>query len=64
MDKFIVEGGNRLKGSIEISGSKNAALPIIVASLLAEKGKTVLSNVPELMDIRPLPASSKGWVRK
>jgi UDP-N-acetylglucosamine 1-carboxyvinyltransferase len=52
MDKFLVEGGRKLKGSVEISGSKNAALPIIVASLLAEKGKTTLSNVPDLMDIR------------
>jgi UDP-N-acetylglucosamine 1-carboxyvinyltransferase len=38
---------------VEISGAKNAALPIIVASLLAD-GETVLKNVPDLMDIRTM----------
>lgn len=51
MDKFIIDGGKKLKGRVRISGSKNAALPIIVAALLAEKGKSVISNVPDLMDI-------------
>src|ERR1700749_2864086 len=50
MDSFIVRGGNRLKGKIEISGSKNSALPIIAACLLAE-GKTTLNGVPRLSDI-------------
>src|SRR5277367_3485734 len=50
MDSFIVRGGNRLKGTIEISGSKNSALPIIAATLLAE-GKTTLKGVPRLSDI-------------
>lgn len=54
MDKFIVKGGKRLSGKVEISGSKNAALPIIVASLLAAKGKTVLTNIPNLMDIETM----------
>lgn len=60
MDKFIVRGGKKLSGKVEISGSKNAALPIIVASLLAEKGKTVLSNIPDLMDIRTIIGVIKG----
>jgi len=60
MDKFIVEGGKKLSGSVRISGAKNAALPIIVASLLAEKGKTVLSNVPDLMDIRTINGVIEG----
>ena len=60
MDKFIVKGGKKLSGKVEISGSKNAALPIIVASLLAEKGKTVLSNIPNLMDIRTIIGVIKG----
>jgi UDP-N-acetylglucosamine 1-carboxyvinyltransferase len=51
MDKFVVKGGRKLSGKVKISGSKNAALPIIVASLLGEKGKTVLTNIPALMDI-------------
>ncbi|CAA9419444.1 MAG: UDP-N-acetylglucosamine 1-carboxyvinyltransferase [uncultured Phycisphaerae bacterium] len=50
MDSFLIRGGNRLKGKIEISGSKNSALPILAACLLAE-GKTVLKSVPRLSDI-------------
>ena len=37
MDQIRIRGGEKLNGTIEISGSKNAALPIIVASLLTEK---------------------------
>jgi len=54
MDKFVIRGGKKLNGSVKVSGAKNSALPIIVASLLAEKGKTTLSNVPDLMDIRTI----------
>lgn len=54
MDKFIVTGGKKLSGSLKVSGSKNAALPIIVASLLAEEGQTVISNVPDLADIHTI----------
>ncbi|UCE65331.1 MAG: UDP-N-acetylglucosamine 1-carboxyvinyltransferase [Candidatus Zixiibacteriota bacterium] len=60
MDKFIIDGGRKLNGSVRVSGAKNAALPIIVASLLAEKGKTVLSNVPNLMDIRTISGVIEG----
>jgi len=48
--KYIIEGGKNLKGSIKISGSKNAAMPILSASLLIN-GKIRLSNVPNLRDI-------------
>ena len=51
MDKFVIRGGKKLSGSVEISGSKNAALPILAASLLVEKGETVIHNVPNLADI-------------
>ncbi len=51
MDKFVIKGGKPLNGHIKVEGSKNAALPIIVASLLIEKGKTVIKNVPPLRDI-------------
>ena len=54
MDKFIVTGGKKLSGSLRVSGSKNAALPIIAAALLAEKGVTHLSNVPDLADIHTM----------
>jgi UDP-N-acetylglucosamine 1-carboxyvinyltransferase len=50
MDSFLIHGGNRLKGSIEISGSKNSALPIMAAALMAQ-GKTTLHGVPRLSDI-------------
>lgn len=50
MDSFLVRGGTRLKGKIEISGSKNSALPILAACLLAE-GRTTLHGVPRLSDI-------------
>lgn len=50
MDSFLIHGGTRLKGSIEISGSKNSALPIVAACLLAE-GRTRLHGVPRLSDI-------------
>ena len=50
MDSFLIRGGTRLKGKIEISGSKNSALPIIAATLMA-KGKTTLKSVPRLSDI-------------
>ena len=53
MDYYKIKGGKKLKGEVKISGAKNAALPIIVASLLAD-GETVLTNVPDLKDIRTI----------
>ena len=50
MDKLVVEGGHRLEGVIEISGAKNAALPIMCASLLTSDALQ-LSNVPDLHDV-------------
>ncbi|MEX0894465.1 MAG: UDP-N-acetylglucosamine 1-carboxyvinyltransferase, partial [Balneolaceae bacterium] len=50
MDKFIIEGPTPLQGTIPISGSKNAALPLMAASLLAD-GPTTISYVPKLKDI-------------
>ncbi len=51
MDKIIIEGGIPLEGEVQISGAKNAALPILAATLLAA-GEHRLSNVPPLADIR------------
>ncbi len=51
MDKIIVEGGRPLYGEVKISGAKNAALPILISSLLTD-GTCTFSNVPDLMDIR------------
>ena len=53
MDMYRIKGGTALSGEVAISGAKNAALPIIVASLLAD-GETVLKNVPDLKDIRTM----------
>lgn len=53
MDCFVINGGKRLKGTVPISGSKNAALPIMAASILTE-GESVLKGVPDLTDIRSL----------
>ncbi|HPI92042.1 MAG TPA: UDP-N-acetylglucosamine 1-carboxyvinyltransferase [Deltaproteobacteria bacterium] len=50
MDKFIIYGGNRLRGTVRISGSKNAALPVLCSSILAD-GPCTYTNVPELDDI-------------
>lgn len=50
MDKLQITGGNKLDGSIRISGAKNAALPILMATLLAE-GPTTIGNVPHLNDV-------------
>lgn len=50
MDKLVIEGGRKLKGKARISGSKNAALPILFATVLCN-GRTTLKNVPQLRDI-------------
>jgi len=53
MDKIIVEGGRPLMGEVNISGAKNAALPILVSSLLTD-GLCTFSNVPNLKDIESI----------
>ncbi|REH74733.1 UDP-N-acetylglucosamine 1-carboxyvinyltransferase [Staphylococcus felis] len=54
MDKIVVQGGNQLKGEVKVEGAKNAVLPIITASLLASKQKSVLMNVPALSDVETI----------
>jgi UDP-N-acetylglucosamine 1-carboxyvinyltransferase len=51
MDNFVIHGGKKLEGEVRISGSKNAALPILAATLLT-KEKCVVRNVPDLRDIK------------
>jgi UDP-N-acetylglucosamine 1-carboxyvinyltransferase len=53
MPKFVVEGGHPLNGTIRPAGNKNAALPIIAATLLTED-EVVLENVPDIKDVRTL----------
>ena len=50
MDRLLIEGGSRLKGEVPISGAKNAALPILASTLLAD-GPVTISNVPHLHDV-------------
>lgn len=51
MDSIIVRGGNRLEGTVEIEGAKNAALPILAASILGENSPSKFTNIPLLSDV-------------
>jgi UDP-N-acetylglucosamine 1-carboxyvinyltransferase len=53
MDKIVIRGGQPLRGTIHIGGAKNAALPLMTASLLTDETLT-LTNVPDLADIETL----------
>ena len=53
MDKFIVNGGNQISGKVDISGAKNAVLPLMTAALLVD-GKTTINRVPDLRDTRTM----------
>ena len=50
MDKFLINGPCKIKGKVSISGSKNASLPILAATLLFEKPVTI-KNLPRVRDI-------------
>jgi len=54
MDRFIIEGGRRLKGTVKIEGVKNVILPMMCAALMCEEGTTVINDVPDLKDIKIL----------
>lgn len=51
MDKFVITGGRRLSGRVEIAGSKNAVLPILAATLLPNRGESIIHNLPDLRDV-------------
>ncbi|WNG35797.1 UDP-N-acetylglucosamine 1-carboxyvinyltransferase [Archangium minus] len=53
MDKIIVKGGRQLQGEVNVSGAKNAALPILASALLAD-GKSTYRNVPDLADVKTM----------
>lgn len=53
MDKIAIEGGVKLKGTVEVSGAKNATLPIMAATLLTDE-KCVINNVPPLRDVHTM----------
>ena len=59
MERFYLEGGNRLYGEVEVSGAKNAALKFVAAALLAS-GRTVLHDVPRIKDVETMLAVLDG----
>ena len=59
MERFYVEGGNRLYGEVAVSGAKNAALKFVAAALLAP-GRTVLHDVPRIKDVETMLAVLDG----
>ena len=53
MEKFVIEGGVPLSGTVEPAGNKNSALPILAASVLTEE-EVVLRNVPRIRDVETM----------
>jgi len=53
VDKIVIEGGKPLYGDVQISGAKNAALPVMVSALLTE-GTNTFHNIPDLVDIKTI----------
>ncbi len=53
MDKLVIEGGRKLSGEINVSGAKNACLPLLAASLLTNE-KCIISNIPDLKDVNTM----------
>lgn len=51
MSRFVIEGGRRLSGDVQISGAKNAAVAILPASILADDGVCTIENLPNIDDI-------------
>ena len=63
MDKLVIEGGRKLSGSVQISGAKNACLPLLAATLLTEE-KCEISNVPDLKDVSTMLEILEGMGRR
>ena len=59
MDKLVIQGGKRLEGTVEVSGAKNASLPILAATILT-KEKSVIKNVPQVADVFTMVKILKG----
>lgn len=54
MEEIIVQGGRQLEGVVKVEGAKNAVLPILAATILAQEGQVELTNVPALSDVETL----------
>ena len=63
MNRFIIEGGNRLHGELRIPGAKNAVLPILAATIL-NRGTSTIKNCPSLEDVRTMQEILLHWVLK
>ena len=50
MEKYIINGGNKLVGEVSVSGAKNSVLPILAATVIGENKSTIL-NIPKLRDV-------------
>lgn len=59
---FIISQSKRLRGSVHVSGSKNAALPIIAANYIAKK-KVTLHNVPNILDVQNIELVAEEAIR-
>ena len=59
MERFVIEGGRRLRGTITPAGNKNAALPLLAASLLTDQ-PVVLRNIPQIGDVATKIALLRG----
>ena len=54
MERLVINGGNLLKGSVDINGAKNAAVAILPAAVMASKGKCIIDNIPDIEDVHCL----------
>jgi len=59
MSKFVIKGGKSLEGTVKVSGSKNASLPLLASTLLTSQ-KCVLRNIPDVEDVRLMLQILKG----
>ena len=63
MDQFLIQGGQKLQGEVEVLGVKNGILPMMAASILAANGKTVINNVPDLEMLQRFLKSCAKWAQ-
>ena len=54
MEKLVINGGNALRGEVEINGAKNAAVAILPATVMASEGKCTIDNIPDIEDVHCL----------
>ena len=54
MERLVINGGNLLKGSVDINGAKNAAVAILPAAIMASEGKCTIDNIPDIEDVHCL----------